>query len=636
MAVTNVLFHWVDYLVFAISLFLSAMIGVYYGFCGKKQKTTSEFLMGGRNLKVFPVAMSLQASFLSSVPILGMPAIVFEEGSNYGWLALGWFLAFPFTAHIFVPIYHQLQITSAYEYLEMRFNKVARLIGGATFILITMSFMSLVLYAPALALAQVSGLSMWLTMTTTGLVCTFYTAIGGIKAVVWTDTLQMFIILAGLVTLIVMGSNEVGGMTAAWEMASEGGRVQTTSFSLDPTIRYTVWTQIIGGTAVLMNIYAANQALIQRYLTLKTEREAKIALYIIAPGFAAFVTIVTLVGIVAYAFYRECDPKTYGRITRNDQIVPLFVMEVLGKYKGVPGLFTAAVFSAGLSTISSGVNSISAVVLIDVIQPIYNYTHEVPLTDRVATWICKGLAVVFGILTIVIAYLVSFLDLNIVQIATQIFGMFGGPLLALLTLGIVFPYVNSAGAITGTMVSMVLSCWLSIGQMVDGPPVQFLPTRLDGCPVENATMSNFTTSMTMLNYTTAPSTAAYQSTPLATEEPWSFTVIDVYRLSYQWFGPIAIAIAVVVAFPVTFITNRIYGARKEPLDEKLYYNFRTRCCRACRPRKEEKGTQFDDDVTNGHYNKSFSGDDPVKSIVLTVDNEEKKIDRNGPSIDTKF
>ncbi|XP_065561213.1 LOW QUALITY PROTEIN: sodium-dependent multivitamin transporter-like [Artemia franciscana] len=173
-------FGWQDYLVFGLMLGVSAVIGIYYAIPRKKNTQTSstdEFLMGGRNMGTFPVAMSLIASFMSAITLLGTPAEIYLYGTMYWIIGLSYLLVMPAAAYLYLPIFYKLQLTSAYEYLEKRFNRVVRVLGSATFSIQMSLYMAVVVYAPALALSQVTGISVIVSVSSIFAVCIFYTAL---------------------------------------------------------------------------------------------------------------------------------------------------------------------------------------------------------------------------------------------------------------------------------------------------------------------------------------------------------------------------------------------------------------------------------------------------------------------------
>eukprot|EP00057_Strongylocentrotus_purpuratus_P029239 XP_011683713.1 PREDICTED: sodium-coupled monocarboxylate transporter 1 [Strongylocentrotus purpuratus] len=451
-----------DYVVLAISLGISAGIGIYYGCTGTKQSTTKEFLLADRNMSPFPVAMSLIASFISAITVLGTPSEVYLYGSMF-WLFSLSYIGSGLIAALFMPIFFRLGVTSANEYLELRFNKSARILGTLVFFAQMILYLGIVIYAPALALNQVTGLNLWGSVFAIGIVCTFYTTISGVKAVLWTDAFQVMVMMSGFLAVIIKGSMNIGGLDKAWQICEENGRIDFWNFDPDPTIRHTFWTIVVGGTFTWGSTYGVNQSQVQRYLTCGKEKTAQLALFMAVIGMVIVVSSACLSGLVMYANFVECDPFTMGYVTSSDQLMPYFVMYLFGSMPGLPGLFTSAVFSAALSTVSSGLNSLAAVTAEDIVKTIWPNIEE-----KKYTLVTKGLALFFGVVCIGMTYVASQLG-GVLQAALSIFGMIGGPLLGLYSLGMFFPWTNSYGAIGGTLCGLTWSLWVGIGAH-DLPP----------------------------------------------------------------------------------------------------------------------------------------------------------------------
>ncbi|NXU81857.1 SC5A6 protein, partial [Oreotrochilus melanogaster] len=161
-------FTAIDYTIFALLLVLSSAIGLFYALSGDRQRTVQEFLLANRAMGFLPVALSLLATFQSAVAILGVPAEIYRFGTQYWFLGCSYLLGLLIPAHIFIPVFYRLRITSTYEYLELRFNKTVRILG-------------------TLLPLPVTGFDLWSAVLTMGLVCTLYTTLGGLKAVIWTD-----------------------------------------------------------------------------------------------------------------------------------------------------------------------------------------------------------------------------------------------------------------------------------------------------------------------------------------------------------------------------------------------------------------------------------------------------------------
>ncbi|XP_039566876.1 sodium-dependent multivitamin transporter isoform X1 [Passer montanus] len=270
-------FTAIDYSIFALLLVLSSAIGLFYALSGDRQRTVQEFLLANRDMGCLPVALSLLASFQSAVAILGVPAEIFRFGTEYWFLGCSYFLGLLIPAHIFIPVFYRLRITSTYEYLELRFNKTVRVFGTITFIFQMVIYMGVVLYAPALALNAVTGFDLWSAVLTMGLVCTLYTTLGGLKAVIWTDVFQTLVMLAGQVAVIVVGAWRVGGMARVWRVAEQQGKIAGIDLDPNPLERHTFWSLSVGGVFMMLSLYGVNQAQVQRYLCARSERQAKLS-----------------------------------------------------------------------------------------------------------------------------------------------------------------------------------------------------------------------------------------------------------------------------------------------------------------------------------------------------------------------
>ncbi|XP_020836075.1 sodium-coupled monocarboxylate transporter 1-like [Phascolarctos cinereus] len=265
-----------DYAVFLGLLLVSAALGVYYAFVDGGQSTEADFLMARRGLTAAPVSLSLAASFMSAVTVLGTPAEVYRFGAAFLLLGVAYALVVIVASEIYMPVFYRLGVTSTHEYLELRFNKQVRLVGTVLFIVQMILYIGIVIYAPALALNQVTGFELWGAVVTTGIVCTFYCSLGGLKAVVWTDVIKTFIMVAGFSSIIIQTSHLQGGLKTIIRHAEEGGRLRFWDFNPSPLQRHTFWTIAIGGTFTWTGIYGVNQSQVQRYLACKTRFQAKL------------------------------------------------------------------------------------------------------------------------------------------------------------------------------------------------------------------------------------------------------------------------------------------------------------------------------------------------------------------------
>lgn len=508
--------------------------------------------MGGRRMTAVPVALSLTASFMSAVTVLGTPTEVYRFGAIFSIFAITYFFVVAISAEVFLPVFYKLGITSTYEYLELRFNKCVRLCGTVLFIVQTILYTGIVIYAPALALNQVTGFDLWGAVVATGVVCTFYCTLGGLKAVIWTDVFQVGIMVAGFASVIIRAVVIQGGISNILNDCYNGGRLNFWNFDPNPLQRHTFWTIIIGGTFTWTSIYGVNQSQVQRYISCKSRFQAKMSLYINLLGLWAILVCSVLCGLALYSRYHDCDPWTAKKVSAPDQLMPYLVLDILQDFPGLPGLFVACAYSGTLSTVSSSINALAAVTVEDLIKP-----HFRSLSERSLSWISQGMSVLFGVLCIGMAALASLMG-ALLQAALSIFGMVGGPLLGLFALGILVPFANSIGAIVGLMAGFAVSLWVGIGAQLYPPlPERTMPLILEtyGC---NSThnVTNWVTTTEMPFSTSAFQAHSVERTPLM--DNW-------YSLSYLYFSTLGTLVTVFIGMLISLPT----GGRKQNLDRRF-------------------------------------------------------------------
>ncbi|XP_048462848.1 sodium-coupled monocarboxylate transporter 2 [Rhincodon typus] len=506
-----------DYVVFASLFIISSAIGVFFAIKERKNATSREFLVGGKQMVCAPVALSLTASFMSAVTVLGGPSEVYRYGASFILFCIAFTFVVIFTAELFVPVFYRSGIASTYEYLELRFNRVIRVAATIIYILQTILYTGVVVYAPALALNQVTGFNLWGSVFATGIVCTFYCTLGGLKAVVWTDVFQMVVMVLGFLTVLIQGTIKLGGSSNMWKIAKNGQRLN----------------------------------------------HAKLALYLNLLGLWVIIVCAVFSGLVMYSYYVNCDPWTAGFISASDQLMPYFVMEILGHLPGLPGLFVACAFSGTLSTVAASINALATVTYEDFVKQCFPNVSE-----KTSTWISKGLCIVFGVVCTSMAIAASLMG-GIIQAALSIHGMCGGPMLGLFTLGILFPCANWIGAIGGLVIGVTLSFWPAIGGfMYPAPSSKTLPLYLstNGCLPLN-TSDLFSTSLP-----TVIPTEIYRS-PLA--DRW-------YSISYLYYSPLGFLGSSVAGLLLSFLSGRTHNGNVKPLLIRPVCNlseeFKRECC----------------------------------------------------------
>ncbi|KAI8796745.1 sodium-coupled monocarboxylate transporter 2 [Biomphalaria glabrata] len=526
-------FTWVDYLIFAAMLAISASIGVFHAIKDRK-KNLDNYLMAGRQMSPIPVGLSLLASFMSAITLLGNPAEIYLYSIMYFWIGVGYFLCIAGASHIYLPMFYQLQVTSAYEYLEQRFSRGVRTAASLVFVLQSILYMAIVLYAPSLALNAVTGFTLWGSVVAIGSIATLYTAFGGMKAVLFADSFQVLTMMTALLAVLIKGGMVIGGLGPAWESLKRTNRYIWDDTTVDPSVRHTVWSLAIGGYFTWVAIFGVNQTQVQRAVTTPSLTKAKIAMWMNFPGKCFILFLCCFIGIYMSAFYENCDPIKAKFISDSNQVLPMFVMDVLSDQQGLPGLFIAGLFSGALSTLASGLNSLSAAVFKDVIGLYWKDKFN----DRSARILSILIVIIFGAILLGLAYVASLLG-NVLQAALSLFGIIGGPLLGVFTLGMFFPWANYIGAFCGLFGSLILLFWIGVGAAVYSPPNLKAFHYIHNCNL--SVLSNDTIASMFANVTKVIDTSA--------------PAYDLYRLSYMYYSMTAVLATVTIGLVVSFITG---------------------------------------------------------------------------------
>ncbi|XP_061458226.1 sodium/iodide cotransporter isoform X2 [Rhineura floridana] len=434
----------------------------------------------------------------------------------------------------------------------MRFSKAVRLCGTIQYIIATMLYTGIVIYAPALILNQVTGLDIWASLLSTGVICTFYTTIGGMKAVIWTDVFQVLVMLSGFVAVLIQGTLNAGGLGQVLAIARNNSRINLDDFNLDPRSRYTFWTFIFGGTMVWLSMYGVNQAQVQRYVACKTEKEAKLALLVNQVGLFLIVSSAVCCGIVMFALYKDCDPLLAGYISAPDQYMPYLVLDIFEKYPGVPGLFLACAYSGTLSTASTSINAMAAVTVEDLIKP--NLPN---LSARKLTLISKGLSLIYGTACITVAALSTLLGGGVLQGSFTVMGVISGPLLGAFVLGMFIPACNTVGVLSGLAVGFVLSFWVAVGGTIYPPSAAtmgVLPSYGDFCPLYNASEG-------------ANATIVFGPLPpqnISEVVDRSAIADDFYAISYLYYGALGTLTTIVIGVLASCLNGPAKRSSKKP------------------------------------------------------------------------
>ncbi|XP_039254545.2 sodium-coupled monocarboxylate transporter 2-like [Styela clava] len=558
---TKKYFQAIDFVIFGAMLLLSSAIGVFFAYRDRRTQSTDNYYFASKSISPILISMSLSVSFISAITVIGLPVEIYLFGTVFVWMNAAHVIGILAGSIYYIPLLHRLQLKSVYEYFNLRFHPRIRTLTSLMAIWKLILYMGVTIYLPALALSAVTPLQLNWSIALTSIVCTFYTSIGGMKAVIWTDFLQAMIMLAGMLAVFIQTTIVVGGFGPVVEAVERGQRNNIFKFDGDPRIRSTVWTLLLG--AGMNNCFktGCNQVFTQRYLSCGSVKNARIALWLqLFPG-VIFSLLAVGNGLLMYTFYEGCDPLSAKLITKPDQTMPKLALEIFQNTPGMAGLFVSAAYSGSLSTISSGVNALAALALMDFILPCFP-----KMSSNRKVILSKALTIFFGFLVMIIAYLVSLLSANIIQITSSITGSLGGPLFGVFTMGLFMPWINHWGALVGLAGGWLFTGWVAISALflASFPDTKRkLPLSTDKCPAFNSTVNSVTTALMMEasgeEYTTF---ASMVSSPAPENGP--ILHYTLYSISPFYYGILGCTVCIILGHICSLITGFNNPSKADP------------------------------------------------------------------------
>lgn len=459
-----------------IALYLLAMLGIGYYFSRKKQNT-DQFTRAAGQIPGWVLGISLYATFLSSNTFLGVP------GKSYGedWNAFVFSLSMPFAAWIaakfFVPFYRKTGEVSAYTHLENRFGPWARTYAMVCFVLTQLARMGSIFFGIALTLQALTGIDMNTIMIISGVCIVAYTVMGGIEAVIWTEVVQGILLTLGallVLGLIVYGMNN--GVSDIIAIGGADNKFGLGSYDLTDFSSSTFWVIFLYGFFINLNNFGIDQNYVQRYHTASTPKAASRGIWLCVYWYVPISLIFFFIGTALYAYYQQHPElieavKTQAAMERGvsvsmlhphdygDKVLPHFMVNQLPV--GVLGLVIAAILSAAMSTISSGMNASATVFLKDIYQR-YIDKDVTPKQEMKVLYLATG---IIGTASIGVGILMIGVE-SILDVWWQLAGIFAGGMLGLFLLGMISRSTGNAVAKTATILGILVILWMTFSNLI--------------------------------------------------------------------------------------------------------------------------------------------------------------------------
>ena len=439
-----------DYVIFISYLIGILVLGIAVS---RKRQSRLDFMLAGRSMKWFPVGASIMATVFSATNFTGFAGEVLGHGL-YVLMALPVFIlvAFPIT-RVVMPYYHQFRLVSVYELLEKRFDTRVRRLASGLFIAWRIVWIAVALYATSSLLAVVTGMNLYALVFICGVITIAYTAAGGMRAVMWTDVAQCLVLMLSLVIgavyLMNVQSAHFFRSAAAHGLMRPFLPADTRIFSLDPTIRMTMWSVLIGTFTAFLARYGVDQKVVQRYFAAES-------LTGLIRGFwlnVAF-SIIALLCLAVFGLAAGMHTGTAG--AAKDDPMHILGFFIASLPRGICGLLVAGLFASTMSGMNTGVHSCYTAIMNDFVRrraPVDGAQQSGLAADRLIT-----LGV--GLLATVLACFVGKLG-TVFEIANRVINGMGSPLLALFLVGMFSGSVTSRGALLGGILGIAGSIFVS-------------------------------------------------------------------------------------------------------------------------------------------------------------------------------
>jgi SSS family transporter len=441
-------FGWINYAVIAGYLACMVLIGWV---CSRRNKNTNDYFRAGGRIPWWAAGIAIYATMLSSLTFMAIPAKAYATDWTFFWAQIPVILVAPVIIAVYLPFYRRLNVTSAYEYLEKRFNLPLRLYGSAAFILFQLGRQAVVLLLPALALSAVCDLDVTTCILLMGALCVIYTVMGGMEAVIWTDVVQTLVLLGAAflsLMLIVVGTD--GGIGGFFKIAAGNDKFHMFNWTLSPAAAANAfWVIFLGNLFVCFVPCTSDQAVVQRYMTTPDEKKAARSIWLNALMALPSSLLFFGIGTALFVYYKN-NPAQLDPAQATDSIFPIYIVQSLPA--GVAGLVMAGIFAAAQSTVSGSLNSVVTAGMTDF------YTRlGGKAAGAAGLRLARVLTALVGVFATVSALLLARLShVSLWDTYNSILGLTASGLAGLFALGIFTKRASGTGAAIGVAASALV------------------------------------------------------------------------------------------------------------------------------------------------------------------------------------
>jgi SSS family solute:Na+ symporter len=444
-----------DLIIFFVLTLGNVFLGASFFF---KNKTTAQFTSGGGRIPAWVVGMSIFATFVSSISFLALPGKAYVSNWNAFVFSLSIPVASLLAVKFFVPLYRSIGSISAYNYLEMRFGPWARIYASSCYILTQLMRTGAILFLLALPLNALFGWNIKTIIIITGIAVTFYSMLGGIQAVIWTDAIQgIILILGAVVCAVLLTFSMPEGPSQLFRIASENHKFSFGSFGTS-LADSTFWVVLIYGLFINLQNYGIDQNYVQRYMTTSSEKEAKASALFGSLLYIPVSLVFFYIGTALFSYYTaqpDLLPAELKAPGAGDKVFPHFMVTRLPS--GITGLLIASLFAAGMSTVSTSLNSTATIILSDYYKRYFNITAD----EKSSMKVLYISSLIFGVFGVIIALALVGVE-SVLDAWWGLASIFSGGMLGLFLLGYMSKSVRNIDAAIGVIVGALIIIWMSL------------------------------------------------------------------------------------------------------------------------------------------------------------------------------
>lgn len=420
-----------------------------------KQHSTRDFFLGGRSLPWYAVTASTIATTISAVTFIGVPALVYAVDGNFVYLqlAIGGIIARILVARFLVPLYYEKEFYSPYEYMEDRLGPVVGRITAGLFFLGGILGQGVRVYATALVLELITGWSLTESIVLIALFSILWTWMGGIAAVIWTDFVQFFILIAGGIAALVFVAGALpDGWTTLTLVGEQHDKFRLFDFSTDPRVAFTFWAALIAMPFQNVAVYGTDHLFVQRLLCCKSQQEAQKAVLWSTLGELVPVLMLTVgAGLFAFYQFQELPLGLAAQVAeRGDRIFPAFIITEIPT--GLKGLLIAGILSAAISSLDSILAALSQISLTMFYKPFIRPNADEPHLLKVS----RLFVIFWGAVLALMAWQFSATELDIVTLAFSMTTYTWGPMLGLFLLSMLAVRYRVSGVGWSVIASIIV------------------------------------------------------------------------------------------------------------------------------------------------------------------------------------